>query len=176
MTILSCCFYGCHRLSELILKDANNEFDWRKIIKRSLVFVGSRVSYRLPYHKTDRSYRGTYFFFFCTQQVADPVTLLKSFVTRRDQIHGAHATLFIHEDGSFSNHNWFDKKFFALLDRHFGGYSLRAGGATCFASLGLSEDIIQVLSRWSPKAWNMYIRDNPTIRAELQLARLRLRC
>lgn len=33
--------------------------------------------------------------------------------------------------------NWFDTKFLALLDRHFGGHSLRAGGTTYFASLGL---------------------------------------
>jgi hypothetical protein len=44
-----------------------------------------------------------------------------------------------------------------------------------YASLGLSEDVIQALGRWSSQAWKIYIRDNPTIRAELQLATIRLR-
>ena len=37
------------------------------------------------------------------------------------------------------------------------------------------EDIIQALGRWSSKAWKIYIWDNPSIRAELQLAAIRLR-
>ncbi|KAF9523817.1 hypothetical protein CPB83DRAFT_740229, partial [Crepidotus variabilis] len=59
--------------------------------------------------------------------------------------------------------SWFDGKFFALLDRSFGGHSLRAGGATFYASIGLSEDIIQALGRWSSASWKIYIRDNPTV-------------
>jgi len=55
-------------------------------------------------------------------------------------------------------------KLFAILDRSFGGYSPRAGGATFYASLGLPEDTIQALGRWSSKAWKTYIRDNPTKR------------
>ncbi|KAF8070248.1 hypothetical protein FPV67DRAFT_1668123 [Lyophyllum atratum] len=41
--------------------------------------------------------------------------------------------------------------------------------------LGLSEDIIQAIGRWSSAAWKIYVRENPSIRAELQLAALRLR-
>jgi len=43
-------------------------------------------------------------------------------------------------------------------------YSARAGGATFFTSLGLSEDIIQAIGRWSSKAWKIYIQDNPSVR------------
>ena len=57
-----------------------------------------------------------------------------------------------------------------ILNRSFGGHSPRAGGATFYASLGLSEAIIQALGRWSSEAWKIYIRDNPTIHTELQLA------
>jgi hypothetical protein len=39
----------------------------------------------------------------------------------------------------------------------------------------LTEDVIQALGRWSSEAWKIYIRDNPTIRAELQIAALRIR-
>ncbi|KAF8809908.1 hypothetical protein BYT27DRAFT_7022878, partial [Phlegmacium glaucopus] len=32
-TILSCAFYACHRIGELIIKSDLSQFDWRKIIK-----------------------------------------------------------------------------------------------------------------------------------------------
>jgi len=46
ITILSCCFYACHRSGELIQKNSKSLFDWRKIIKRSsLTFPGHRAQY-----------------------------------------------------------------------------------------------------------------------------------
>jgi hypothetical protein len=41
--------------------------------------------------------------------------------------------------------------------------------------LGLSESVIQAIGRWSSSAWKIYIRDNPTVRAEQQFAALKLR-
>lgn len=173
--ILSCCFYGCHRTGELVLNNDGTLRDWRKIIKRaSLHFSFGHASYHLPYHKGDRFYRGTDILF-TSQEIANPVSLLQEYVKRRDAVHGGRAALFIRENGSHPTRSWFEKKFFAVLDRSFGGHSPRAGGATYYASLGLSEDIIQALGRWSSAAWKIYIRDNPTIRAELQLAAIRLR-
>jgi hypothetical protein len=99
---------------------------------------------------------------------------LASCVSCRDAIHHGWSPLFLTEQGQHPTRHWFDKRFFAVFDCSFGGHSLRAGGATYFASLGLSEDIIQALGRWSSEAWKIYIRDNPTVRAELQLSFLRL--
>jgi len=175
ITMLSCCFYGCHRISELVPKNNKSLFDWRKIIKRSsLAFSNGRVQYRLPYHKSDPFYHGTDVLF-TPQDIADPVTLLADYISRRDELHGATASLFLREDGSHPSRSWFDSKFFSVLDHLFGGHSARAGGATYYASLGLSEDVIQALGRWSSSAWKIYIRENPIIRAELQLAAIRLR-
>ena len=64
-TIMSCAFYGCHRMGELIIKSDKSLFDWRKIIKRSsLAFSGKHAQYRLPYHKADPFYRGSDIVFF----------------------------------------------------------------------------------------------------------------
>ncbi|KAF8891921.1 hypothetical protein CPB84DRAFT_1683197 [Gymnopilus junonius] len=64
ITILSCCFYACHRSGELIQKNSKSLFDWQKIIKHSsLTFPGHRAQYHLPYHKDDPFYRGTEIFF-----------------------------------------------------------------------------------------------------------------
>src|ERR1700683_1842597 len=45
-----------------------------------------------------------------------------------------------------------ESKCFAILNHSFRGHSPHAGGTTFYASLGLSEDIIQALGRWSSKA------------------------
>jgi hypothetical protein len=171
--ILSCSLYACHRIGELAIKNDRDLFDWRKIIKRSSFHVSdTRAGYTLPYSKTDRFYHGTHVLF-ASQSFADPVFLLRAYIVRRDAFHGAKPALFIRRDGSLPTRSWFDSKFFSLLDRNFGGHSARAGGATFYSSLGLSEDVIQAIGRWSSQSWKIYIRDNPTVRAELQLASLR---
>jgi hypothetical protein len=43
---------------------------------------------------------------------------------------------------------------------------------TFYASLSVSEDILQAICRWSSSAWNIYIQEHPTIRMEHQLALL----
>ena len=174
ITILSCSFYGCHRIGELVQKNDKFLFNWRKIIKHaSLIFSDHRAQYCLPYHKSDLFYHGTDILF-TSQDIVDPVTLLADYVAHHNKLHGATASLFLCEDGSQPTCSWFDAKFFSLLDHSFRGHSARAGGATFYACLGLSEDVIQALSHWSSSAWKTYIRENPIICAELQLAAIRL--
>jgi hypothetical protein len=49
--LLSCTFYGCHRMGELVQKNDHDLFDWRKIIKRaSICFEQGHVQY--PPHTT----------------------------------------------------------------------------------------------------------------------------
>ena len=137
-----------------------------------LSFADEQVSYTLPYHKTDPFYNGSTILLL-HQQTADPVTLLRRYINLRDSLHGAHPALFICRDGTLPNRNWFDKQFFAILSHKYGGHSARAGGATFYAKLGLPEDIIMALGRWSSQAWREYVREHPALRAEVQLARLR---
>lgn len=173
-TLISCCFYGCHRSGELVWKNDKTQWDWRKVIKRSsLTFFDNHAQYRLPYHKTDPFYHGTDIIH-NQHEIADPVALLQQYADARDQLHGARAALFICEDGTIPTRSWWDKKFFNILTRDYGGQSARAGGATYYASLGVSETIIQALGRWSSTAWKIYIRENPAIRVEQQLASIRL--
>lgn len=170
--ILSCCFYACHRSGKLIQKNSVKYFDWQKLIKhRSVVFEGNHAQYHLPYHKGDPFYCGTHILF-TWQEVADPVSLLHKYVVLCDGHHGAHTALFLCEDGWNTTHSWFDSKFFAVLGQDYGGHSPHAGGVTFLAGLGLSEEIIQVIGRWSSAAWKIYIRDNPTVWAEQQLVAL----
>ena len=172
-TLMSCGFYGCHRIGELTVPNQHDLRDWRKVIKRaSLKFENGRAGYHLPYHKSDPFYHGTDILQ-SHQAVASPVSLLKEYCTIRDKLHGARPALFLCEDGTLPTRSWFESRFFAYVGREFGGHSLRAGGATFYARLGLSESVIMALGRWSSTAWKIYIRDNPTVRAELQLASLK---
>jgi hypothetical protein len=168
--IISCAFYGCHRIGELTIPNQKSLFDWRKVIKRSsLKFELGRAGYRLPYHKSDPFYHGTDILH-THQKVGNPVLLLKEYCSIRDKLHGARSPLFLCEDGSLPSRSWFESRFYAVVTKDFGGHSCRAGGATFYARLGLDESIIMALGRWSSSAWKIYIRDNPTVRAELQLA------
>ena len=153
---------------------SNNKslFDWRKVIKRASVSVtASHVHYHLPYHKGNRFFKGTHILLM-RQATADPLTLMGSFLVLRDARHSITQGLFIWENGSFPNRSWFEKHLSKFVNKSYGGHSARAGGATFYASLGLSEDVIQALGHWSSSAWKDYIRDNPTVRAELQLTSL----
>jgi hypothetical protein len=174
ITILSCAFYACHRIGELV-PASGPLFDWRKIIKRNtLLFSGNRAhwQYRLPFHKGDPFFRGSDILLI-PQTIANPVLMLQLYTQLRDQKHGARSPLFLRENGSHPSRAWFEKKFFKLVDRSYGGQSARAGGATFYANLGISEDVLQAIGRWSSSAWKIYIRDHPAIRIELQLATLR---
>ncbi|KAJ3741643.1 hypothetical protein EV360DRAFT_9785, partial [Lentinula raphanica] len=143
ITILSCMFYGCHRSGELIIKGSKSTLNYKKIIKRcTLHFDNDHVGYRLPYHKADRFYRGTDILL-ARYSICDPVFYLSLYATLRDSLHGARSELFLREDGSLPTRHWFDKHFFSVLDSNYGGHSVRAGSATFFASLGVSEGIIQ---------------------------------
>ena len=173
-TIMSCAFYGCHHMGELIVKSDKSLFNWRKIIKRSsLTFSNNRAQYRLPYHKADPFFHGSDVIF-SQHEVANPIDLLKAYTLRHDTCHGARLPLFLREDGSIPNHAWFDAKLFSFISHDYGGHSLHAGNVTYYASLGLSNSIIQALGRWSSSACKIYIRDNPSIRAEQQLTSIRL--
>ena len=172
VTILSCAFYACHRIGELV-PPSPPLFDWRKIIKRNtLVFTDHRAQYHLPYHKGDPFFHGSDILF-TSHDIADPIILLRTYTHLRDHKHGARSPLFLTENGQHPSRTWFNKRFFALLDHSYGGQSARAGGATFYASLGVSEDILQAIGRWSSSAWKIYIRDHPAIRMEHQLALLR---
>jgi hypothetical protein len=172
ITILSCAFYACHRIGELV-PATGPLFDWRKIIKRdTLFFFDNRVHYRLPFHKGDPFFQGSDIII-TPQDIADPVSLLQIFTQLRDRRHGARSPLFLRENGLHPTRSWFEKKFFALMDHSYGGQSARAGGATFYAGLGISEDVLQAIGRWSSSAWKIYIREHPAIRIELQLAALR---
>jgi hypothetical protein len=98
--------------------------------------------------------------------------MLRDYVALRDKYHPHNAALFVRQDGSVPTKRWFLAHLLRVVGRGFSGHSARAGGATFYARLGIPGDIIQGIGRWSSGAWKMYVRDNPAVRVELELARL----
>jgi hypothetical protein len=172
--IASAGFYGCHRSGELVLAEPLTPHSAKKLIKRSSYLDdGSGVSYTLPYHKADRLFRGTVVLHL-PQAVASPPAILRAYVGLRDRRHSSSPFLFLRENGQPPTRAWFEARLFRVVDRQtYGGHSLRAGGATFYASLGLSEAVIMALGRWTSSSWTIYIRDNPAVRAALELANRR---
>ena len=62
------------------------------------------------------------------------------------------AFTFLRESGSHPTRSWFEHRLHNLLPSSYGAHSMRAGGATFYASPGLNESIIQSLGRWSSSA------------------------
>ncbi|KAM5540367.1 hypothetical protein V8D89_005825 [Ganoderma adspersum] len=177
LTILTAAFFACHRIGELVAPNDRSLWDWRKLIRRqSFSADRDHATYHLPYHKGDPFYQGTDIRLLRATASGgiNPVQILRDYVSRRDHRHGARTPLFLRADGSRPTRSWFERRLFSVLPRSdYGGHSARAGGATHFASLGLSEDVLHALGRWSSQSWSIYIRDHPTIRAELELVALR---
>lgn len=148
-------------------------FDWRKVIKHSsLYFSYGYASYNFPYHKTDCFFMGSEVMF-AHHDVTDPVKLLYQYTTQHNSLHSARFALFLCHNGSVPTCAWFDSKLSTFVNRSYGGHSARAGDATFYASLGLSENIIMAIGHWTSEAWKSYLRDNHSVQAELQLACLK---
>lgn len=159
-------------MGKLIIKNDLRLFDWRKIIKRGTCHVdNNKAQYTLPYHKADATYKGLDIILL-SQDIADPVSLLQLYLSCCDARHGTHPALFITAAGTHPSRNWFNGRFFCLLGKEYGGQPCCSGGITFYASLGLDEDILMGLGRWSSQAWKLYLRDHPAAQAKIQLNHL----
>ncbi|KAI0037693.1 hypothetical protein FA95DRAFT_1476687, partial [Auriscalpium vulgare] len=59
--------------------------------------------------------------------------------------------------------SWFLRRLRKFFPNTIAGHSLRAGGATYFASAGWPDNRIQALGRWTSDTFRIYIRKNPVL-------------
>lgn len=164
LTILVCGFFGLHRLGELTEKDQVKLREPRKILRRSSVKASDDViSYWLPMHKADRFWQGNEVMIPARNGPANPCSIFRAYITSRDRRFPFHQPLFLTSRGNVPTRSWFLRRFFKFFAHSFGGHSLRAGGATFFASLGYSNETIQRLGRWASEAFQIYVRKNPVL-------------
>ncbi|GAA6044790.1 hypothetical protein JCM8097_006449 [Rhodosporidiobolus ruineniae] len=168
-------FGGLHRLGELVLPDKRDDRDERKLIKRQSVkvFAGG-FSFRLPFSKTDKLWHGAQVTILSENSI-DGVnfpSLFAAFLRRRDLLYPSSPFFFASAPGGLPPRRSFVVNRLRAVDPALGGHSLRAGGATFLASLGVRPDVIQRLGRWASDTWHIYLRNNPAVAAAVQRVEL----
>lgn len=161
-----CGFFALHRLGELTWPDNTALRDSRKVIKRSsVVFYSTGFGYTLPEHKADRLFEGSKVIISSSNAPPDldPRFYFNSYLHSRDSRFPMQPALFLTSDGNIPTRRWFLTRLDSVLTGNISGHSMRAGGATHFASLGWPDDRIQALGRWSSEAYRIYIRKNPVV-------------
>lgn len=172
-------FGGLLRLGELVEPSHSEDRDPRKYIKRSdtRITAGDEQFHTLlPYHKADRLWQGSHIVIVANNSTPafNFVKLIRLYLLSRDRVHSSSDLLLVRLDGSPPSRDWYIKHLrrFAPLAA---GHSLRAGGATFLASIGVDPHLIKRMGRWSSDAWEIYIRSQPALAAEFHRLHLAAR-
>ncbi|KAF9031319.1 putative retroelement protein, partial [Panaeolus papilionaceus] len=144
-TMLSVGFHSLLRLGDLT--DPLNPALISPAKRASRLSVKSHedsISYILPAHKADKFFKGNTILIKNLWPQIDVVRLFSIYLKIRDSRHPFSSPLWITEDGFVPNRDFFLKRLRdAGLGVEFGGQSMRAGGATALASVGVPEQAIQ---------------------------------
>ncbi|KAJ8482206.1 hypothetical protein ONZ45_g15029 [Pleurotus djamor] len=156
-------FFGLMRLGELTWPEDKSLRSWEKVIsRRSVTCTNNSFVFTLPGHKADRFFEGNTIIIQPNSQL-NPIPYLVQYLQRRDHRFPLSPALWMREDGSIPTRNFVISRFKKLFDGDVGGHSLRAGGATFLAEMGVPNHIIQARGRWASETFQIYIRKNPTI-------------
>ena len=98
-----------------------------------------------------------------TQPYLDPHHFFTTYITKRDLLFPYSSPLWLTFDGLVPTRSFFILRLRHFFDRHIGGQSMRAGGATALAERGIAPNLIQATGRWSSDAFQIYIRKNPVL-------------
>lgn len=156
-------FLTCSRAQEVSTFDSPQLRNPAKLIPRSSVGLDDQgfVAF-LPYHKADRRFAGTQLHF-AAADAGDFLYVLALYVRVRDYVHGADGALFLQLDGSTPTRRWFVDEIKARCGSSFTGHSLRAGGASWYASRGMAGEEIRRIEHWSSDRWASYVRLHPEV-------------
>lgn len=171
--ILAVSFCGIMRLGESVAPLKQSYFRPAKYPPRSSFSVtDSEIRFRLPYSKSDPTFTGGI------------IVIRKELVPAAIPIFDiARAFIKVRDDRFPPNSPDPNPLLFAshtgrLLPRQqivdllksvgsYSGHSLRAGGATYLAKIGVERKMIQLIGRWRSQAYEQYIRTHPAILAAL---------
>jgi hypothetical protein len=162
LTLFLTAFFALMRLGELVFSDDRFVHDWKKISRRSSVrFLDDSYSFILPAHKADRLFDGSRVLV-CGDKFSFPSLFhFRRYLSSRDTLFPLASPLWLTSDGSVPTRSFFIRRLRSFFPSDIAGQSLRAGGATMLADLGVSPHIIQAAGRWSSEAFRIYIRKNP---------------
>lgn len=158
-------FHALMRLGELTWPQDRELQSWRKVTRRDTVQFPSanHVSFHLPYHKADRLFEGNTIMVEARMDDLDPLAVFQTYLHSRDHLHGERPALWLRQDGTIPLYPWVRGRLSELFGLAIAGHSLRSGGATRLAELGVPDDRIQAMGRWASDAFRIYIRKNPVL-------------
>lgn len=158
-----CGFDALLRVAEFTMPDNVKARNWKKFSRCASVQWfkdDTAISFLLPAHKGDTIFEGNRIIIV----TATVIRAFHAYVSARDSHFPLHPALWVRADGTVPTRDWFVKRLRQLIpDSHYGGQSLRAGGATALAENGTLPHIIQARGRWSSEAFRIYIRKNPVL-------------
>ncbi|CCM05978.1 uncharacterized protein FIBRA_08219 [Fibroporia radiculosa] len=102
---------------------------------------------------------------------ADPRLFFQSYLVSRDTLFPLQPELWLRENGAVPTRTWFIRRLQTLFPNDVAGHSLRSGGATALAEIGMTPALIQASGRWSSDTFQAYICKHPTLLAALLFAR-----
>ena len=158
VALLSTGFHGLLRLGELTLPDNSSIRDWHKVTRcQSLVQRQNEFEFLLPAHKADWFFEGNRVLIRAFSSSFDPAPIFFRYLFSHDHLFPAATPLWLTSKGEVPSWSFFLSRFHIYFPKHFGGASLRSGGATLLVQLQTPDHIICAIGCWSSDAWELYI-------------------
>jgi len=165
MTLLVTGFKTLQRLGELVWPNTIKHQTYRTVpLRHSLTFSTQSASYILPHHKGDSLGVGSHILLLAEPSAhVNPLTILRQYITARDQHFPYHPQLWLTRAGSIPTRAWFIRHLRRFFPPTISGHSMRAGGATALAAAGVAPALIQAAGHWSSDNFQKYIRQHPLL-------------
>ncbi|KAF9034567.1 putative retroelement protein [Panaeolus papilionaceus] len=141
----------------------------KRALRSSVKIMPTACSYTLPAHKADKFFEGNTVLLRNLWPSLDIYSIFVQYLSIRDEHFPYLSPLWLTAAGDVPTRSFFISR---MKKFNFGntisGQSMRAGGATALAELGIPPHLIQATGRWSSDAWKIYIRKHPLLLAALQ--------
>jgi hypothetical protein len=158
-------FHELMRLVELTQSDNKAKRSFSKLsLRHTFRITSDNYSFHLPYHKGDWFFEGnTILVELRPGSVIFPHKQVSAYVAARDARFALYPEMWLTSAGEVPTYSWFVKRLQDVLGHDVAGHSLRSGGATALALVGVCDDLIQAIGRWASETFCIYIRKHPVL-------------
>lgn len=160
-------FFGFLRCSEFAPTSSRFNPSLHPRLADLSIVSSDTLCYTLRRSKTDQTGVSCPIYLFKLNSVISPYEPLTSYLSDRYASYSSSFDpLFVTESGNVATRFWFSQHFKTILGLsgisplHFSIHSFRIGAASTAARAGVPEHQIQILGRWSSRAYHTYIRHN----------------
>ena len=160
-------FFGFLRCSEFAPTSSRFDPSRHPRLSDITIYNSDSLIYTLRISKTDQLGISFPIYIFRLNTYLSPFEPIARYTSSRYTANASPSQpLFITETGHMATRFWFQKHFRNILrmasipPTQYSCHSFRIGAATSAARLGISDQTIQVLGRWSSQAYRVYIRNN----------------